>query len=290
MKRSKAATIYLVVFSIIGIVSWLIFFLGKQLGVGKCGLYGDDLVLKDPVTEKKIRDAFSNFEALHNLDFDLGPMPLTCPWFGKYDIGLLYKTSPRFSKYKILYEMDLGATYDSNSNSITLHYEDGPESLDVLKYITSLDQVISEFESNPQVDEFVTKLGKFDIHGIILGDTLWIETGAGYVWSYPYITGSIFYSFPNHSIRSYRLPNRITWNEFPEVTVVHKIVNEQLLVGELSSCSISTELNSNAETYAYFHPDVQSINAGVRLSCKDATLNKYLSLILHPDGSYELEK
>jgi hypothetical protein len=259
------------------------------LQIGQCDF---DDYLHDPKVEESFRTAISSFESQHNLDLGDGLSSPTCSRAEWYRTWLTYRTPASLSKYGIVYEMQLWGYYDPHSGEVTLEMIDGPsETQKVLDYIDSLSAAVIEFESNTQVDEFAQRFDEMGIgiDGIILNDELWIESDRRISSANPSLVANIFFSIPQSTIRSYTLPNRMAWQEFPELKAFHHIVNEHFLVGELSDCSISTDTKTQSTTSIFFHPKSESIWAGTRLSCGKDASEKVLSVILFSDGSFELE-
>lgn len=262
----------------------------------------DDYLI-DPKIKEELSMALRNLELQHNLAFD-DPYREFCT-AGRMDVPLEvdlrldYNTPLNFSKYGIIYNLSLSARYSVESRELTLQM--GPEyttTEDVLTYIHSLKNEIAELETTPQMDEFVNQFKQqgVEIDASVHGGLIWVEADR---WSeFPKgccgtskrstLSGKITYSTTRHSIDSYTLPNRITWQAFPEIPVIHEIINEHLLVNELSNCVISTKEKASAYTGVDFLSGL-SIRARVRLVCGDTAEEKYLSLILQPDGSYEAE-
>lgn len=276
----RFAIVLMIVVPIIGI---LVLY-GTLLGFGKCDF---DSHLTNQATTQRFLAAVNDFENQHDLDLSDDVYYPICSRNG-YSKELEYRTPLRLSKYGIRYSMSLTVTYSPYTGLVELQIpEQFSETDDVLNYIDSLGNLIAEFENFPQVDEFTGEFEQqgIDISGVILGDNIMIETDPRAIGTH----AEIFYSIPTHSIESYYLPSRITWQKFPEVSNIYKIVNKQLQADELSNCTISTKRDSFARITVHFYPEIPSISAGVSLLCGSAETDKFLTLVLHPDGSYQLD-
>lgn len=281
MNIFKRLTIALVI--VVPIIGILIL-CGALLGFGKCDF---DSHLTDQTTRKEFFAAVSNFARQHDLEISGGDYPICS--IVSYSTLMEYRTPLRLSKNGITYTVLVTVTYFPYSGVVELKIpEQFSETNDVLNYIDTLGKLISEFENTPQVDEFASQFEQegIDLQGIVSGDNLWIETNPSVSDTY----ADIFYSIPSHSIESYYLPSRITWQKFPEVRMLYNIVNQQFLVNEMENCTISTKHDSSARTNVHFYPEIPSIWAGVSLYCGDIAPDKYISLIFHLDGSYELDE
>lgn len=276
----RFAIVLMIVVPIIG----TLFLCGTLIGLGKCDF---DSHLTDQATTQRFLAAVNDFERQHDLDLSDDVYYPICSLSG-YSKLLEYRTPLHLSKYGIIYRLSLTVTYFPYSGLVELQIpEQFTKTDDVLKYIGSLGNLITEFENTPQVDEFARQFHQegINIQGIVDGDDLWIETDPKANETY----ADIFYSIPTHSIESYYLPSHITWRKFPEVPVIYEIVNTQLLVGDLSNCAISTKNDSSSRITVHFYPDIPSTSAGVSLFCGDTGTDKFISVVLHPDGSYELD-
>jgi hypothetical protein len=291
-KPKKFAISLLISLPAIGVLALCIFTFFRIVDYVQIGQCDFDDYLNDPQVERRFSDAITNFESKYRVDLGDGLSSPTCTRSGRYRTWLTYRTPTQLSKFGIVYELQLWGYYDPHTGNITLEIFDWLSGTqEVLAYIQSLQPAITEFENNPQVGEFAQQFIErgIGIDGIILRDELWIESDRRISWVTPSLVANIFFSIPRRAIRSYTLPNRFTWQEFTEFTTLHNIVNEKLLVGELSDCSISTHTDTQSTTTIFFHPESGLISAGTRVSCGNEASEKYLSIILHSDGTYEVE-
>lgn len=252
-----------------------------------------DGYLTDPKIQEELAVALRDFERQHNVTFDHDLMTITSCTDAGMDVPLQYETPLSFSKYGISYNLSLSAIYSLKSKEVTLQISDHLSTTeDILSYIDSLKGAVAEFEGTPQMDEFANQFKQEGtrFRGTIYDELIWVESFTrrepltpGYS-----LVGQLDYSTTTHSIRSYSLPNRITWRAFPEIPVIHAIVNEQLLVKELSNCVISTQKKEYATTDVSFTLG-PSIRADVRIICGDTEQEQYVRLFVQPDGSYEAE-
>lgn len=252
-----------------------------------------DGYLTDPKIQEELSVALRDFERQHGVVFNHDLMMITSCTDAGMDVPLEYETPLSFSKHGIRYNLSLSATYSLKSKEVTLQISDHLSTTeDILTYIDSLKDAVAEFEGTPQMDEFAHQFKQEGtrFRGTIHSDLIWVEAFTkrevltpGYSHS-----GQLNYSTTRHSITSYSLPNRITWRAFPEIPVIHEIVNEHLLVNELSNCVISTQEKGYATTDVRFALDL-SIRADVKLVCGDTAEEMYVRIFMQPDGSYEAE-
>lgn len=99
--------------------------------------------------------------------------------------------------------------------------------------------------------------------------------------------GSYFYfDFNRRIITSFFLDNNYEWKTFPEVSKVHNIIKEKLLVGELSDCTIA---DGNMHNYTILHNRVlleERCFLTVAIKCNNGKEWKDLEVTLNPDGTY----
>jgi hypothetical protein len=102
--------------------------------------------------------------------------------------------------------------------------------------------------------------------------------------------GSIEYAYPWSSpkggVYRYVVPNGLDWQSFPELEQAHKIIREQLLLGEWSHCSISEGewAYSNTVGYRWYdNPDPWWLEAD--LDCGGEW--RVAGVKINADGSYE---
>lgn len=238
------------------------------------------------------------FERQHDLEFEYAGVA-SCGVEGMYsdikiNTWLEYRTPSHFSRYGIVYELLIRTTYVPDSQMLSLRIPDSGflETEDVLQFIDALEVEVAKFESDPQVEEFSTSCGEegIDIRGTVYSDSLWIEIDPSFGDSRttPSVSARIFYSMSTHSITFYSLPNRMVWEEFPELLAAHVIISQNLLAGELSGCLISKENRVGANTAV--NPKVDgSTGVDVKLVCDETGEDGYLILTLYPDGSYDYE-
>ncbi len=252
-----------------------------------------DGYLTDPKIKEELSVALRDFERQHNVAFDHDLMMITSCTDVGMDVPLEYDTPLSFSKYGISYSVRLSARYFLDSKEVTLQiFDHSSTTEDVFTYIDSLKDAVAEFETTPQMDEFANQFNQEGTHirGTVHDEFIWVEAFPkpellmeGYS-----LSARLTYSTTMHSITSYSLPNRIPWRAFPEIPVVHEIVNEHLLINELSNCVISAQEKAYATTDVRFTPGL-SIRADVKLVCGDTAQEKYVRLFLQPDGSYTSE-
>src|SRR5687768_5450871 len=292
-KTRKSAIAWLVILPVVASIVWC----GYHFIISPQCDWDDYLI--DPKIKEELSVALRDFERQHNLAFDDHYlMNASCTDAG-VDVPLEYNTPLSFSKYALIYNLSLSATYSLESREVNLYISDKyPTTEDVLTYIASLKNVIADFETTPQLDEFVNqfKQAGVEIDASFRDEFIWVDADRRAEFSNSCcgmsrrstLSGQIVYSTTMHSISSYSLPNLITWSEFPEVPVIHEIINQRLLVNGLSNCGISTKKKAYANTVVYFNQG-PSTGADVELVCGDTEDEKYVRLILQPDDSYEAE-
>jgi hypothetical protein len=287
-KPGKSTVVLLVLLAAVASIAWFVY---DTLITPQCDFDG---YLIDPKIQEELSVALRDFERQHNVAFDDGLMAITSCTDAGMVVPLGYETPLSFSKYGISYDLSLSATYSLESREVTLQMFDRISTTDdVLTYIDSLKDAVAEFESTLQMDEFATQFKQEGarIRGTVHEEFLWVEAFPqlerlmeGYT-----LSAQITYSTTRHSISSYSLPNRIPWRAFPEIPVIHEIVNEKLLVNELSNCAISTQEKAYATTDVGFTLG-PAIRADVKLVCSDTTAQeKNVRIFLQPDGTYEAE-
>jgi hypothetical protein len=190
----------------------------------------------------------------------------------KVEITLYYKLPKNFSNYQIVYSDDLTLSYAKDGSIKIL---DGGEEK-IFEYdevIDTFESRVQEIENNARVQEFITKLNPttgflIDVNARISVNDGWIE-----------------YSQYSKLVRGYLLPNAINWSQFPEIKQAHEIIEQNLLINELSNCSIGKD-GGHSYTTANFHDFEDSpwyLTVALICDCgwKDAFLQ------LNSDGSYE---
>lgn len=141
---------------------------------------------------------------------------------------------------------------------------------------------LPQTRENAQIQEFEEKIGinyvEFESNIIRIYKESECPTCGPYV-----VIG-----FDNNLAGPYSLDNDFEWNTFPEVSVAHKIIEENLLVGNFSDCvigkgkhhdyTISNYIRKSEKDHWFFN---------IALKCeKEPTWNDAF-IRLNPDGTYE---
>lgn len=230
MLRKVILTSIITIASIIICLTTYYFLLSKSVH-SKCDFEG---FVIDKDIEGEFGKVLDEFERNHKLNFFSST--LRCDW-NKVTSNINYQSPMQFSKYQISYDVTVTAEYSPNSKEFSLKLPNqGIETTDeVLNYLYSVKDMISEFENNPQVEEFAAVFvsQEIELYRTIYGKDIWVETGGKYFLDESYLgytlSAGIYYSMSTHSIYHYELPNYIKWDEFHEIRLAHQVINEQLL-------------------------------------------------------------
>lgn len=188
---------------------------------------------------------------------------------------LFYQLPSEFSPNNIIYRDKLVLSYCING---TLYhgyslYGEETKSLNYQDVIDSFKDKIKEVESNERVKELIEKQivtsGSFiEYHAKLSGQDGWVE-----------------YSNGSGEVRGYLLPNSAELEKFPEIKKAHEIVEKNLLIGELSDCTIGRE-GGHSYTLVQFHDNENTPwYITVALHCEKGWKDAYLQL--NQDDSYE---
>ena len=190
----------------------------------------------------------------------------------RVEIVLYYYLPKNFSSYDIVYSDDLTLSYVTNGSiGIGGYGEEGVINYDIV--INSFKNKVIDIETNNRVQEFISKLNPktgslIDTNARISTDDGWIE-----------------YHQNSKSVRGYLLPNAINWSQFPEIKQAHEIIEQNLFIDELSSCSIGKDGGHSYTTTNFhdFEDDPWYLTVAIICDCGW----KEVSLQLNSDGSYE---
>ena len=91
-------------------------------------------------------------------------------------------------------------------------------------------------------------------------------------------------------VDSYRLSNNSAWETLPEIAQAHRIVEKNLLTGELSNCKIG-----QGDMHAYTAGNYHGVNPPdhrmtVALTCDDGSHWIDVGFILHSGGAYDHQR
>jgi hypothetical protein len=201
-----------------------------------------------------------------------------CIVAGKATIAMRYALPARYSRYGFTYSDVLRASYSVKDGSIELSNDAIQESLTNHEAVSSLFRdMIEDVESNPRIAEFLSKIDVDTSKSPIRLDSGEIRGVDG--------PSSIQYTPSSNTVRGYVLPNSIEWNEFPEIEEAHEIVQSNLLVGDLSTCSIDRR-DYRGVTSVQFHDSENSPwYMSVAIQCGGVLKSAWLQL--NADGSFE---
>lgn len=188
-------------------------------------------------------------------------------------VSLQFEIPTYYSQYHIPYILPV---------SVTL-WKDGTIEMDDYQVIlANVETGIHTIETHPQVAEFLAHMivrqgWPVNLH---LMDIVSIHGTSPSGQS-----GHIEIELPSRLVTAYGLPNEIDWPSFPEVEQAHKIIEENLLINDLSDCHIST-VDERGGTRSQFHYQKNGPwFLTVTLICTNGRKDAFLQL--NPDGSYE---
>jgi hypothetical protein len=236
-----------------------------------------DEKIADPDAYKKIIQSNSVIQAI---DIELVWRQLTIsPCFvnGLASVAIRYQMPASFSEYQVIYADELYITYAKDGTLGLPAGRGGPKDFQKSAILAYFKNRILEIESNSRISEVISRTEPDPFNPVIpiYGQVTIFRSGSNQV-EYNYFSGLV---------RGYLLSNNIEWHEFPEIKQAHRVVEDHLLVGELSGCSIGWG-DMHAYTTASFHDSPEGPwNMTVALICEDGW--KDASVRINPDGSYE---
>ncbi|MBM3129258.1 MAG: hypothetical protein FJ009_11630 [Chloroflexi bacterium] len=198
---------------------------------------------------------------------------------GELSIGLLYHLPADMSSFGVVYADWLGLAYAKDGRiQIVLQYTGERQPFTYENVIGLFKERISSAENNPspKVREFIAKVSPMQGN---LSSCCWLGTMPPSPWA------EIRYNANTKLVYEYLLPNSIQWSEFPEIERMHQIIEENLLVGNLSNCKIGKD-----DRHAYTRMQMTTagdvwMNFSVALLCDDGW--KDASVRLYPNGTYD---
>jgi len=147
--------------------------------------------------------------------------------------------------------------------------------------IDKIEKFVPKISDVPQVTEFRNNVG---IHFIEFGNN---RLSIHEEFSCPTCESYFIYDLSQLFPTSYSLDNNFEWKTFPEISKAHKTIEENLLIGELSNCSIGT---GDMHTYTivnYHNSPTDSWFMTVALKCDGGTRWKDASIRLNPNGTHD---
>jgi len=195
----------------------------------------------------------------------------------KVGIGILYELPVSYSEYQLVYSDYLNLAYSKDG---TIELSGGikqPAAFEKATILTYFRQRIREIEDNPRIREVITKTEPDLQNPVIpLFGQVQISRRGG---------NRVEYNFYSGLVRGYVLSNDLDWQEFPEIKQAHRAIEEHLLVGAFSGCSIG-----HGEMHSYTSANFHDSPTGpwyltIALICDDGWKDAFVQI--NNDGSYE---
>jgi hypothetical protein len=195
----------------------------------------------------------------------------------KVEIAVQYELPASYSAFNLSYIDNLFLDYFKEGNIELADHIRQPAAFELEATTNYFQQKIQELESNPRIREVLTSTNPDNSKPIIPRYEDMIISRSG--------DNRIEYSFYYGLVRGYTLSNNIEFLEFPEITLAHSIIEENLLVGPLSGCSIG-----RGDIHAYTSGALQDPLSGpwhlsVALICDDGWKDAFVQI--NNDGTFE---
>lgn len=226
----------------------------------------ENIVLSNPVVQQ------INSELTHG-QVNISPCFVT----NKVGVGILYVLPVSYSEYHLSYADYLNLAYSKDG---TIELSGGitqPTAFERDTILAYFKQRTQEIESSPRIKEVITKTEPDPQNPVIplFGQVLISRSGGN----------RVEYNFNSGLVRGYALSNDIDWQEFPEIKQARRAIEEHLLVGAFSGCSIG-----HGEMHSYTSADFHDSPTGpwyltVALICDDGWKDAYVQI--NNDGTYE---
>ncbi len=206
------------------------------------------------------------------LEINIGP----CFVNNKVGVGIIYELPKSYSEFQLSYKDSLVLAYDKDGTLVISGGIKQPEAFEVEVVLSYFKGIVQEIESNPRIREFILKTEPDPRNpSIALYSQKIIRFGGS----------QVDINYRDGSVRGYMLSNDIDWHEFPEIKVAHQVIEEHLLVGEYSNCSIGHG-EHHGYTAAQFHDSLTSpwfLTVAIKCNkdLKDALIH------INSDGSYD---
>lgn len=238
------------------------------------------------------QDLIRQHPYLTQLETDLNllevQVPDPCVMAGKVRLTLRFEIPSGLSNFGMVYMADLRVWYSLEDGFIEPAYDPdfdltaGPTLIDPDKVLDYLSERVLEIETEPRVIELVEQLGWDSTMGRIYLSTSHVLV--------QFHHGSIEFGYPMDGaeigVFGYVVPNDLDLAAFPELQIAHHAIQEQLLVGEWTHCSINKGTWSHSLTSGhrwYDNPNPWWLE--VDLDCNGEW--RVASIKINPDGSYE---
>lgn len=245
-------------------------------------LESDKQLCQNIVSDKEYFKQYSKSPELKSIndDFELLNTSIgSCINFGNVLIILDYKTKNDMSLYNISYTFDLSLNYNKSGQiKVLLDYTNEINSSYIKEIVK---ERINLFENNKRVKEFIKTFNPTEGYlGITNNQDTRLNAENRFY--------TIWYSNLEDSVKGYVLPNSIKFNDFIEISMAHKIINENYLTENLTGCVLTgsspgytmTGHNYNEKGPWYLKVEV--------LDCKKGNWFKEITLRIQENNSYEL--
>jgi hypothetical protein len=195
---------------------------------------------------------------------------------GLAHVTLRYQMPASFSAYQAVYADELYLAYAKDGELSLPFGRAEPAQLQAQTVLVYFKSRIRQIESDPRAAELLSRTEPDPLNPF---NPLY-DQAAVYRKD-----NRLDYSFFYNLVRGYTMSNNLEWQAFPEIGQAHRIIEEHLLVGELSGCSIG-QGGMHAYTAASLHdaPDAPWFLT-VALDCPQGWMDA--SVKLNADGSYE---
>lgn len=239
---------------------------------------------EDPVEEEAVKAVFGAnsvvqqvTNALQVRSIDVG----TCFVDGRVQVIYQVELPRAYSEFGIIYTDRLDFTYARDGSLEISGYGSRPTALDANVILEFFRNRVAQFESFPRVREVIINtepdLGNPTMP---LGFVYRLNNHLGYA-----VRDADDYNEATDYVTEYQLANDIKWQEFPELGRAHDLIEEQLLVGEYSNCSIGQD-PLRSYTMVQFHDSATDAwLISVSVVCGDDWKSAFVKL--NPDGTYE---
>jgi hypothetical protein len=189
----------------------------------------------------------------------------------KLGITILYELPVSYSEYGFTYSDHLNLVYLKDGAIEPSGGVTWPEKLERDTVLDFFKEKIRKIESNPRVREVIAKTEPYPQENLVFP----LYSSTEIIRLNNRISGNGF---------SYTLSSDITWEEFPEIKRAHEIIEEYLLVGDLSNCTIMHGEHAFTSGLKYVNTS-NSWDVTVGLICGDRLRDAFVQI--HEDGSFE---
>jgi hypothetical protein len=196
-----------------------------------------------------------------------------CFYNNQVGVKITFQTPASYSQYQIAYYDDLYLAYTKEGKLIS-YGPSGQPAYTRDAIIAYLKQRIQKVESNPRVREVLSKT----------------QPDPGNAVSLLQVTPRVFrldnyidYNDSQDLVTGYLLSNDFGWQEFPEIKLVHAVIEDRLLVGDLAACTINKGAQ-HSFTMAQLH-NTPADPWSMRVAIQCGGMPKEAWILIDPDGS-----